>query len=871
MKLKLNQVKNKSQLNLNINSSRLQNPKKIISSKKNEISKKSSNENSKTLTYSNSKIDLRNSISNINKSDSSFINGNKFMNIDNIDESNYNKDLFIIPKKTNKKYYTSNIEKAVETYNEIKKEINIKLYNKKALNNTKAVQMRNFSMVTLLEKLNKVLDTIVERSRINNKKIKANSLSQSQEIIKIKNKEFTDKKMLLEKDINNNLLKSYIQQNNLLSAKYDKLTKGNYPINLKSDIANSNQEITKLEKENRELKRTQSRNELILKNLKTTKDESIYKKKLENYDKLCNEFESIIKNIKLKESESKVNEKRINKLEESKNKLIKTAKDEYHIEKPEEILEQKKKDSKDIEKMKLYIKRKELEYQILIINNTIKKLIIMENDNQKCIRELEENLSYKNLDLKLKKEEFIKLNDILEKIDIENNSYIFQTQIKIINNKDNKDKEQKNENIKIKDNKNIKEKQNHKVLNKENKEKENLNTKNNHILINDFNKNTKPKNIIQSHPEISIKELNNRYSIKKEKNPSQNNLQIAKTYNKKMILQQLDDQKKREEDNFSKIKLNKKNLKPNFSFSLNSSSKKEKQDKNVNLSVALISNRNNTKDLEEKNETEEIKEDINMNLYEDKIRPEEEEQRINTNLIQNISLNKDKKNKKEEIDNENINIEENLEENINENINEREEFAANKNIKNLNENSEEKNRQNDLNTLPFYDIEDSVKNIKVDNNNDNNNDNYKINMDNDNNKDKLNQKEENKENEIKNEEDEKIKETIENKEEKENNEQDVDNYFEDEKIKENNKNKNEECFDNYYEDEDFKENKENKENKEEDFDNYYEDEDIKSKKDNEVNKEKENIEQDKDNNLEEENYDYQYDEINLDNMDDDGN
>ena len=203
--------------------------------------------------------------------------------------------------------------------------------------------MRNFSMVTLLEKLNKVLDTIVERSRINNKKIKANSLSQSQEIIKIKNKEFTDKKMLLEKDINNNLLKSYIQQNNLLSAKYDKLTKGNYPINLKSDIANSAQEITKLEKENRELKRTQSRNELILKNLKTTKDESNYKKKLENYDKLCNEFESIIKNIKLKENESKVNEKRINKLEESKNKLIKTAKDEYHIEKPEEILEQKKK------------------------------------------------------------------------------------------------------------------------------------------------------------------------------------------------------------------------------------------------------------------------------------------------------------------------------------------------------------------------------------------------------------------------------------------------------------------------------------------------------------------------------------------------
>ena len=151
---------------------------------------------------------------------------------------------------------------------------------------------------------------------------------------------------------------------------------------------------------------------------------------MEEYDKLCNEFESINKNIKLKENESKVNEKRIQKLEESKNALIKTAKDEYHIEKPEEILEQKKKDSKDIEKMKFYIKRKELEYEILKINNIVKKYIIMENDNQKVIRKLEENLSYKNMDITLKKEEFIKLNEILEKIDIENSNYIFPTEIK---------------------------------------------------------------------------------------------------------------------------------------------------------------------------------------------------------------------------------------------------------------------------------------------------------------------------------------------------------------------------------------------------------------------------------------------------------
>ena len=73
-----------------------------------------------------------------------------------------------------------------------------------------------------------------------------------------------------------------------------------------------------------------------------------------------------------------------------------------------------------------------------------------------------------------------------------------------------------------------------------------------------------------------------------------------------MILQQLDDQKKREEDNFSKIRLNKKNLKPNFSFSLNNSSKKDSQEKNVNLSVALISDRNKNKELEIMPNTSEI-------------------------------------------------------------------------------------------------------------------------------------------------------------------------------------------------------------------------------------------------------------------------
>ena len=239
LNLKLKPVKNKSQLNFNLNSSRQTVSKKIIP-------KKFNGENSKTLTYSNSKAVIRNNKNIINKSDSSFINDKKPFNID---ETNYNKDFFIIPKKSNKKYYyMTNIEKAVETYNEIKKEINMKLYSKKVLNNIKAIQMRNYSLLTLLEKLNKVLDTIVERGNMNINKFKLNSVSKSQEISKNKNKEIRIKdKKKLQSEINNKLLNNYIQQFNLLTSKYDKLTNGNYVSNLKLDISNSAEEITKLE------------------------------------------------------------------------------------------------------------------------------------------------------------------------------------------------------------------------------------------------------------------------------------------------------------------------------------------------------------------------------------------------------------------------------------------------------------------------------------------------------------------------------------------------------------------------------------------------------------------------------------------------
>ena len=636
MKFTLKSINNKnnSQLNMKqLNSARYNIQDKILTSKKKNF------ENSKSLAYSNSNLNIKNKINRKKELLSLDIDN------ENLDEIPYNEELYIIPKKNPyKRFYTSNIEKTIEAYNEIKKVINKKLNNKKNFTSIKSIQIQNLSMVNLLEKLNSILDVIVERSRLNNNKNKGYALSESQEIKK--NKEMksgiNNVKRISEKDINNKLLNSYKQQYSLLSSKFDSLTKGNYAINLKLNITKFSDDISKLEKENRELHRTQSRNELILKNIKTTKNEDNYKKKLEEYDKLSIEYESLNKYIKIKQGEIKSNDRRLLKLEENKKILLKKAKDEYHI-----------------------------------LNSIIKKFVIMEKDNKKFIRQLEEKIAESNYYLKLKKEEIIKLNEILDKIDIENNNLIFKTEI---------DKE----NYAQKDIKEINnEQENNPNLNSENLNFEQI------INIHEFNKNLKQKGVNLSNPEIGVKEMNNRYSIKKEKNSD--NSQVAKTYNKKMILQQLDDQKRREQDGLNRIKLNKKNLKPNFSFSLNNSSRKEVTEKNVNLSAAVISNRNNS--FEVKNEPEgEIKEDIKIIPYDDniKVKLEEEEQRI-TNMSQNIvSLEKKDENIVEE---------------------------ANLNEENKILNSEEKNRQKVLNTLPFYELEESEKNLKIDeqNNSEDNN------------------------------------------------------------------------------------------------------------------------------------------------------
>ena len=763
----------KSRLKQNKSSIDIKNPQKIISSRLKKISIKKSSENSKNLSYSNSNSNL-------------FLNNNKYMSIDNITELSYNKEPFIIPNQNieAKKFYTSNVEKAVQIYNEIKEEINNKIIGKNIAKNTKNIQVQNYGMVSLLEKLNKVLDTIVERSRYNQNKNKNKNLGVVINIHevnknninnKIKNNSKNIKKeKKTEKEINNNLLNSYIYQFNLLSSKYEQLTKGDYISSLKSHISNCSSEIINYEKENRELKRTQSRTEVILKNKKISENEQNYKNKLELSEKLNNEINYIENLRKIKEGEMKCNEERIKKLNKNNEELMNKAKDDYNITNPEENLNENEDINDENNKIKynLYIKRKDLENKNLVINNNIKKYTIIEKDNKKLIKELEENLSLMSMNLTMKKEEIIKLNEILEKLDIENNT--FDAPIKNNLNSIEIKNDVVNNNIINNNTDNINKKININEINKKYKIKKKLNNKINNKSI------TNKNSINLSQSNAKIKEINDRYSaLNKSSISPNNNSKIAKTYNKKMILQQLDAQR----DDKNNISLRKKNLKPNFSFSLNNSSKKsiEKNDKNdinVNLSMGVISKSNNL----EKNEPEEIKEDINITPYDaQKITNE-------NNLSQNISLDLDKKdeinknnanNSNNNANNANANYNEiKEEEKINENIiNDNNEFEEeynennNKNkeeskkegkeineeidIQNINNdnNNDEKNRQNALNTLPFYELEKSEKSEK----------------------EKINEKNEEKKENEENKENKEIKENKENRE-KENQGENEENY-----------------------------------------------------------------------------------------------
>ena len=692
--------KNNSSINSNSNSSRKNNFKKV--SPNTEKNTHDFNTNKKSVSQPNYQMNSNSknlTVKKNNKNNNSKLKNTNIINIDNIDISLYNPDPFILPKKEfEHNLYITKIEETIYNYNNIKVALNKKIFDNKIPKKALSLQLKNFALLEELDKLNIILDILVERKRFSCKKDNLDdNESKSNDLKNKENIENNGSKKLSLKHINNKLLDSVMKQNKILTEKYQKLTKINYISDIKKHIDSISLEIIKVENKNRDLKKAKIMHEYELNKKKVPKNDINYKNKVEQYEHFDKEYSKLMKYIATLEDSIKVNDQKIGELNDTKNKLIKKAKEEFNIENPEVKIVRKTEINKNEEK------KRELEKENKTLINKIKKFTYQEKDNDKTIKYLKDEIKSSDSLLKERKEMLILLNDRFNQLE--------QEYFGLNNNNNNNSKElahQNNKNInyindKINQNKkgnknDTNNKQNSfeiqtlvspiKLLDENNSE---INDNKIVNILNDIqdnkkkislNKNIKSKNksqILENNSTNDSLQLNNRYN-----NGVAKNLNNNKTYNKKMILEQLDMQNNKENQvKLDKsISLKKNKLKPNFSFSLNDMNLK---DKKVNLSVALLPK--STINEEKNNEIEgEIKEDIeiNNNINEEKnnLDNKDENQKIFTNLSQNISMEN-------------------------------------------NENEEGKIRENDLNTFPYNEIDNEEKHINsYDNEEINLNDNY---------------------------------------------------------------------------------------------------------------------------------------------------
>ena len=663
------------------NSSSLSKNSNLLNNKKNSSltnikNKYDYNVNNKNKTNSNSKSKFNKNINN----NLLLINSSQ-IDIDNFDESAYNSEPYVLPKKTfEHNLYKTNIEKTANSYNAIKENINKKIFNSNIPDDAESLQNRNFALLEQLDKLNGILDAIVEKKNFTQKKNVNINLRPKQNVKKINSSKSQELNIKYStKEINKKLLQSYIKQYDLLSNKYKKLTEENYVETLKEQMNEVTLSISNLEKENRKLQTLQFKSEYMLKNKFPSQNEMNYMKKSTEYNKLENEYVNIMRKIPRKEDSSKYNEIKINQLSESKESLIKMAKEKYNIENPEERISNKKVENK--EKYECEAKKRNLEKKIIEGKSNIKKYNYQKKENDKFIKKLENDKINYNTLLTSRQTELDKINQKLREINgvgnNENNSPQNENAQNLLNNQISPIKSLDFNNIEINDNKienMIYENEN--IYNRDSYQTA-LKNKNQTIEINLNGNNSNGNNIQNS--------INNRYSSNINNNINKNNVLGKNTYDKKMILQQLDLQKNKEKNVIldKSLNLKKNKLKPNFSFTLNDKKASDKKDIKPNLSQAVLPKTENNENENEKQSEGEIKEEIQTNndLNDDKIN-NDNYPKINSNLSQNISMEKDDKG--DNVQNE----------------------VGNK-------------RENDLNTLPinaFDDGEKKFNNIDDDNN-----------------------------------------------------------------------------------------------------------------------------------------------------------
>ncbi len=348
----------------------------LISPTEEDIKKEEENENNENNNTENNKTE-NNSENNNNENNNNENNNNENNNNENNEnEKNdnngfvikkkeeetlkYNPDPFLTPDmKKGKIIPYSKMQKAIESYNKIKKQIN-KIILKKPPESYAETSKKIGIMLDNMNKLNDILTIIIENGRIfSNKKLRNNDNNNKKNDKKIDIIEELKRKNKSIEESNKKVINMYKNEYEKIKERLEQVTSENYVENKKKAIEELNFQIDLLEKDNKSLKRDQQISGSLLK--KEIKGDSItnhIKEKMNECEKYNNIYNNLLKKIEIGNQVEKDNELIIKNLQERENKLEAMAKEMYGIYvfenvKNLEIKEEKKK--LEMEKIKKQI------------------------------------------------------------------------------------------------------------------------------------------------------------------------------------------------------------------------------------------------------------------------------------------------------------------------------------------------------------------------------------------------------------------------------------------------------------------------------------------------------------------------------------
>ena len=288
------------------------------------------------------------------------------------EEIKYNPEPFLTPDmKKGKIIYYSKMQKAIEQYNKIKKQINNIILKEPPKNYSESSHKIGI-MLDNMNKLNDILTIIIENGRIfNNKKLysKNNNVKKKTFLRKNQSLDQINKKPQTIEETNQKLVNMYKNEYEKIKERLEQVTSKNYVESKRKRIEELNAEIELLEKDNKSLKRDQQISESLLK--KEIHGDSIsnhIKEKMNECEKYNNIYNSLLKKIENGEQMEKDNEIIIKNLQEREEKLEAMAKQMYGIYEFDNVKDLEKKEQKKKSEMEKLKKQIEIIDKALISN-----------------------------------------------------------------------------------------------------------------------------------------------------------------------------------------------------------------------------------------------------------------------------------------------------------------------------------------------------------------------------------------------------------------------------------------------------------------------------------------------------------------------